>query len=124
MKCDQSCFIIRCLKKTRVGTAISSVNLSNLTAYIVKYLFPAVGHLETCLLCFNWQLVVRTWKCFSLRAGCLLNNILIVNSTQLHTKKDTFSHFLQCFENSGWMSQANMILCQIQCPLNSLFPTQ
>lgn len=29
-------------KNNRVGTAISSVKLSNLTAYIVKYLFPAV----------------------------------------------------------------------------------
>lgn len=73
-------------QNNRVGTDILLVKLTNLTAYIVKYLLSDVCHLETCLLCFTCQLLVKTWKCLSLKVGCLLSNIFTVNFTQLHIK--------------------------------------
>ena len=110
-------------QKNKSSTVISSVKFSSLTVYIVKCLLSAVCHLGDLFTLLHLT-VVRTWKYFLLRVGCLLSNVFTVNSTQLYIKKDPFFHFLQCFEKSGWMSQAKMFLCQIQCTLNILFPTQ
>lgn len=122
---QSGCFIIRCLRKT-TQEALPYLWLTWVIDGIHRQSWDA------CYLLFASEdlfillhlLVVTAWKYLSLRIFWLLSNIFTLNSTPLQIKKDPLLHFLQCFENSGQKFQANMFSCQIQCPLNSFFPTQ